>query len=77
FEAGQAIEQGRAANAAMPIIGRAQTEAEADYLRSYGATHVIIGADTLADALLATYRATASEQPPPPASPEPPPEPKT
>ncbi|HEX2841980.1 YbaL family putative K(+) efflux transporter [Hyphomicrobium sp.] len=56
FEAGQAIEQGRAANAGMPIIGRAQTEAEADYLRSYGATEVVITSDTLADAILGSYR---------------------
>ncbi len=56
FEAGQAIEQARVANAVMPIIGRAQTEAEADYLRSYGATEVVITSDTLADAILMTYR---------------------
>jgi CPA2 family monovalent cation:H+ antiporter-2 len=65
FEAGQAIEQARAANEKMPIIGRAQTEAEADYLKRYGATHVIMSTDTLADAMLATYR--ASVEPPPPA----------
>ncbi len=58
FEAGQVIEQARAANPAMPIIGRAQTEAEADYLRKYGATDVIITADTLADTMLSTYQAT-------------------
>jgi len=62
FEAGQVIEQARAANAAMPIIGRAQTEAEAEYLRRYGATHVEISPDVLADALAAAYRkATAKD----------------
>jgi CPA2 family monovalent cation:H+ antiporter-2 len=56
FEAGQVIEQAHAANPTMPIIGRAQTEAEADYLRKYGATEVVITSDTLADAMLQTYR---------------------
>jgi CPA2 family monovalent cation:H+ antiporter-2 len=60
FEAGQIIEQARAANETMPIIGRAQTEAEAEYLTRYGATRVIITSDTLADALLDTYRQSAS-----------------
>ncbi len=65
FEAGQAIEQARAANEKMPIIGRAQTEAEADYLKRYGATHVVMSADTLADAMLASYRASVTPQNPP------------
>jgi CPA2 family monovalent cation:H+ antiporter-2 len=55
FEAGEVIEQARIANPAMPIIGRAQNEPEAEYLRRYGATHVAIASDTLADALLASY----------------------
>ena len=56
FEAGQIIEQARAANAEMPILGRAQSEPEADYLKSYGATAVVITTDTLADALLARFK---------------------
>jgi CPA2 family monovalent cation:H+ antiporter-2 len=56
FEAGQIIEQARAANPTMPIIGRAQTEAEAEYLKKYGATDVVMTFDTLADAMLAGYR---------------------
>lgn len=60
FEAGQIIEQARAANAQMPIIGRAQSEAEADYLKSYGATEVVITTDTLADALLARFQQTVA-----------------
>lgn len=55
FESGQIIEQGRAANPSMPIIGRAQSEAEAEYLTSYGANEVVITTDTLADALLGSY----------------------
>jgi len=57
FEAGQVIEQARAANPIMPIIGRAQTDPEAEYLRRYGATHVSISPDTLADAMIVAYHA--------------------
>jgi CPA2 family monovalent cation:H+ antiporter-2 len=60
FEAGEAIEQARAANPTMPIIGRAQNEPEAEYLRKYGATEVVITSDTLAEAMLATYRKAGS-----------------
>lgn len=56
FEAGEIIEQARAANPTMPIIGRAQSEAEADYLKSYGATEVVITTDTLAEALISSYQ---------------------
>ncbi len=56
FEAGQVIEQARIPNQTMPIMGRAQSEAEADYLRRYGASQVAIFPDTLADAMLASYR---------------------
>lgn len=58
FEAGEIIEQARAANPTMPIIGRAQSEAEADYLKSYGATEVVITTDTLAEALINSYQKT-------------------
>ena len=58
FESGQIIEQGRTANPTMPIIGRAQSEAEAEYLKSYGANQVVITTDTLADALLDSYHET-------------------
>ena len=68
FEAGQVIEQARTANADMPIIGRAQTEPEAEYLRRYGATHVVMSTDTIADALIESYRKLQAkgEGPPPP-----------
>jgi CPA2 family monovalent cation:H+ antiporter-2 len=65
FEAGQAIEQARAVNEKLPIIGRAQTEAEADYLKRYGATHVIMSTDTLADAMLAAFRSSIAPGTPP------------
>ena len=60
FEAGEAIEQARTANPTMPIIGRAQNEPEAEYLMKYGATDVVITSDTLAEAILVTYRKAAS-----------------
>jgi len=59
FEAGEAIEQARAANPTMPIVGRAQNEPEAAYLTKYGATDVVITSDTLADAMLITYKAAS------------------
>jgi len=67
FEEGQAVEQARTLNPGMLIIARAQSDEEEDYLRRYGATHVIIGADTIADTMLATYR-TSSGTPPPAAT---------
>ena len=60
FEAGQIIEQARAANPAIPIIGRAQSEAEAEHLKKYGATDVVITFDTLAEAMLASLRSANS-----------------
>jgi monovalent cation:H+ antiporter-2, CPA2 family len=68
FEAGQVIEQARAANATMPIIGRAQTEPEAEYLRRYGATHVVMSTDTIADALVESYRRLQARGEGPPAA---------
>jgi CPA2 family monovalent cation:H+ antiporter-2 len=58
FEAGQVIAKARAANAVMPIIGRAHSEAEADHLRKFGATDVVIGEEKIADAMVASYLAT-------------------
>lgn len=56
FESGQIVEQARAANPNIFIVARAQSQAEADYLRKYGASDVVIGNQTIADALLASYR---------------------
>jgi CPA2 family monovalent cation:H+ antiporter-2 len=55
FEAGEAIEQARQANSIMPIVGRALNDAEADYLKKYGATDVVISPDMLGDAMLKTF----------------------
>jgi CPA2 family monovalent cation:H+ antiporter-2 len=48
FEAGAIIEQARAANAALPIIARAHSDAEARHLVSLGATATVIGETELA-----------------------------
>jgi len=48
FEAGVIVEQGRAANPALPIIVRAHSDAEARHLISRGATSTVIGETELA-----------------------------
>jgi CPA2 family monovalent cation:H+ antiporter-2 len=60
FESGQLVAQARAANPNIFIVARAQSQAEADYLRQYGASDVVIGNQTIADALLASYRSGTS-----------------
>jgi CPA2 family monovalent cation:H+ antiporter-2 len=59
FESGQIVATARAANPGLFILARAQSQAEADHLRHYGASDVIIGEQTIADALLASYRTGA------------------
>jgi CPA2 family monovalent cation:H+ antiporter-2 len=56
FEAGEIIDQARKANPTLPIVGRAMNDAEADHLRNYGATHVVVSSESLADAMIALYR---------------------
>jgi CPA2 family monovalent cation:H+ antiporter-2 len=48
FEAGAIVEQARAANAGLPIIARAHSDAEARHLISLGATSTVIGETELA-----------------------------
>jgi CPA2 family monovalent cation:H+ antiporter-2 len=48
FEAGAIVEQARAANADLPIIARAHSDAEARHLVSLGATSTVIGETELA-----------------------------
>ncbi len=52
FEAGQIVEQARAANPALRIIARAHTDAEAQHLTSLGASEVVEGASEIARALV-------------------------
>ncbi len=43
FEAGQIVQQARAANPAIPIIARAHSDAEVEHLKSLGADLIIMG----------------------------------
>ena len=56
FEAGQIIEQARAANPAIDIIARAHFDAEVEYLSKLGANAVIMGEREIALAMLADVR---------------------
>lgn len=51
FEAGQIVAQAREANAKLNIVARAHTDAEAEYLTSYGASEVIQGSREIAAAM--------------------------
>jgi monovalent cation:H+ antiporter-2, CPA2 family len=57
FEAGQIVDQARAANSGLEIIAWAHSDAEAKYLTDYGANEVILGAEEIADAMVARYLA--------------------
>ena len=52
FEAGQIVEQARAANPGLRIIARAHLDAEVDYLRQLGADVIIMGEREIARAML-------------------------
>jgi CPA2 family monovalent cation:H+ antiporter-2 len=53
FEAGQYVEQARRRNPALPIVARAHSEAEVDYLHKLGATETILGETEIAQAMIA------------------------
>ncbi len=53
FEAGQAVERGRAANAQLAIVARAHSDAEVDYLKGLGADSVIMGEREIAMGIVA------------------------
>ena len=52
FEAGQIVEQARAANPGLEIVARAHFDAEIDHLRQHGADTVIMGEREIARAML-------------------------
>jgi CPA2 family monovalent cation:H+ antiporter-2 len=52
FEAGQIVEQGRAANPGLVIVARAHFEAELDHLRTHGADLIIMGEREIARGML-------------------------
>ena len=57
FEAGQVVEQARAANPQLEILARAHSAAEVEHLTKCGATHTILGERAIARALLALVSA--------------------
>ena len=52
FEAGQIVEQARAANPRLEIVARAHFDAEVDHLRQHGANEVIMGEREIARSML-------------------------
>jgi CPA2 family monovalent cation:H+ antiporter-2 len=52
FAAGTLIEQARAANGAISIVARANSQAEADHLRQFGANHIVLAKEELAAAMV-------------------------
>ena len=52
FEGGQVVQQAHAINPSLPIIARAHSEEEIDYLRRHGATLVVMGEHEIAKAML-------------------------
>jgi CPA2 family monovalent cation:H+ antiporter-2 len=52
FEAGQIVQQGRAANTALEIVARAHFDAEVEHLLQHGATKVIMGEREIARTML-------------------------
>jgi CPA2 family monovalent cation:H+ antiporter-2 len=59
FEAGQIVEQGRAANAGLEIVARAHFDAEVEHLLQHGATKVIMGEREIARSMLDYAKALA------------------
>lgn len=52
FEGGQIVAQARAINAGLPIVARAHSEEEVDYLHKNGATSVVMGEHEIARAMI-------------------------
>jgi CPA2 family monovalent cation:H+ antiporter-2 len=52
FEGGQVVHQAHAINPNLPIIARAHSEEEIDYLRRHGASVVVMGEHEIAKAML-------------------------
>jgi CPA2 family monovalent cation:H+ antiporter-2 len=60
FEAGQIVEQARAANRDLYIVAHAHSDEEAAYLANYGASAIVQGAREIADAMVARRPGGAS-----------------
>ena len=52
FEGGQVVQQARAISPSLPIIARAHSEEEIDYLKRHGANIVVMGEHEIAKAML-------------------------
>ncbi|MCL4767049.1 MAG: Kef family K(+) transporter [Hyphomicrobiaceae bacterium] len=61
FEAGQIIAQARAMNPELQIFARAHSDAEADHLRSYGASGVVLGEQEIATAMIEQFARAEAE----------------
>ncbi len=69
FEAGQAVEQARAANPSLEIIARAFSSDEIDHLKLHGADRIVVGAEAIAQGMLwSAFGNQADIRPPDPAS---------
>jgi len=60
FEAGQIVEQARAANPELLIFARGHSEAEKAHLQHCGASAVVLGEEEIAGAMLAVYSSMAA-----------------
>ncbi len=60
FEAGQVVEQARAANPALEILARAHSDAGAEHLHDCGATGTVMSEQVIAHALLRLVRGEAA-----------------
>jgi K+:H+ antiporter len=52
FEAGQVVEQARAANPELEILARAHSDAEIEHLTTLGTTMTVMGEQEIADRML-------------------------
>jgi CPA2 family monovalent cation:H+ antiporter-2 len=64
FEAGQVVQQARAANLALRIIARAHSDAEVEHLERLGANVVIMGEREIARGMIETLDSAAAAAPP-------------
>ncbi len=63
FEAGQVVQQARAANPKSQIIARAHSDAEVEHLNSLGADTVIMGEREIAHGMIEDFAARQSQNP--------------
>jgi CPA2 family monovalent cation:H+ antiporter-2 len=61
FEAGQVVEQARAANPALDIVARAHSDAAVEHLTKLGATLTVMGEREIADRMIES--AVGTERP--------------